>query len=83
MKLHYLRQHGYSAPQPELCIPSLMLEISYDDLEDTHYTKRFDILFSLDSSNPYLKAEEAKEKEAFTGSLDFKPHIEGKWLSLI
>ena len=74
LKGHIARQYPHEEPTRDLGIdfPPMQLEISFDDVEDTHYVRRFDVTVSPGS---YWVAEErptSGSKVVWEASLVFK-----------
>ncbi|HLO17634.1 MAG TPA: hypothetical protein VK206_22580 [Anaerolineales bacterium] len=73
LKAHYGRQHLNEQSGLEINIPSMVLELHYDDLENSHYTKKFEVLFSLSGFS--IHADEKSIiglKQLFQASFEFK-----------
>jgi hypothetical protein len=56
---------------PPIALPPIELELHYDDVEDSHYSKKFDVLFTSYGSY-FIEADVLGRKKMFTGSLEFK-----------
>ena len=60
----------------EFEIPSMRLELDYDDLEDSHYSKAFDVLFSLYTYSMLPSdASETEVHPAWVGSFEFRKSL--------
>ena len=78
--LLYLRfRHGYKVDSetgkyiyPPVDFPSVELELHYDDVETSHYSKKFDVIFSTTSESFFDEKGVLGLKHMFAGSLEFK-----------
>ena len=72
LKSHYNRRHVQDRTFLEIKIPALSLKLQYDDLENFHYTKEFDVKFTLEGFYTFANEGDALGKQMFQGSIDFK-----------
>jgi len=76
LKIHHSRLVQNTPSELEIAIPSMTLELQYDDLENSHYFKKFDVQFSMGYFSPYQNDRDGLGKTIFYGSIEFKTKTE-------
>jgi hypothetical protein len=75
LKSDFALKHSGRLIQLEIDIPSLELEVHYDDMENTHYSKKFDVVFSITSYwIPMVEKDVSGLRQVLTGAFEFKKH---------
>ena len=73
LKYHYGRRHLNEMSEVEVSTLPMKLEINYDDLENSHYSKKFEVRFSVSGLHIYADEKSLKGlKPLFHGTFEFK-----------
>jgi hypothetical protein len=72
LNTHYSRQQPRHTSEFGIDFPPLTLELHYDDLENTRYSKKFEVLFSIEMFRVFMDAKQAFGKNLFQATFEFK-----------
>jgi len=73
LKSHHSHKQLGDLSQLEIDIPSLELEVHYDDMENSHYSEKFEVLFSIRSYWIHMVEKDVQGlRQVLTGSFEFK-----------